>query len=342
MDFSGEYRIQAPRDRVWAALNDPESLKQAIPGCQSLEKKSDTELTATVQAKVGPVKATFGGDVTLEDLNPPESYTLRGSGKGGAAGFAKGHAKVHLAEDGPDTTVLTYNAQADVGGKIAQLGSRLMQGTAKKYADEFFGNLSSQLGTTAVPAGAAEPLPTTEEKAAPAPLGFSPTPLEPAGPRIPLPAGASPAAQEAPIPLPTGATPVGEAAGAAAHAVGGDAPVGQPDPTAPGGRGEPAAPSDRPIGQPDPEAPATAPAAAPAGATATPPPAMEQVSPGTTPPPASAETSPTPRASQPSGAPSSSESGGGMTRILVWGGVALVIIVILVMLLGGGSGGAPS
>ena len=144
MDMTGEYRIPAPRERVWAALNDAEMLKAALPGCESLEKRSDTEFAAVVIAKVGPVKAKFNGNVALSNLNPPESYTIAGEGKGGAAGFAKGGAEVHLTEDGA-FTILRYTAKADVGGKLAQLGSRLIDGTAKKLADEFFNNFRQQL-----------------------------------------------------------------------------------------------------------------------------------------------------------------------------------------------------
>jgi hypothetical protein len=139
MDLSGEYRISAPRDKVWAALNDADVLRRCIPGCQELEKKSETEMSASVVAKIGPVKATFKGEVTLENLNPPESYTIVGEGKGGVAGFAKGAADVNLAEEGEET-VLTYTVKAQVGGKLAQLGSRLIVSTSRKMADEFFGN----------------------------------------------------------------------------------------------------------------------------------------------------------------------------------------------------------
>jgi hypothetical protein len=155
MDMTGEYRIPAPRAQVWAALNDPETLKASLPGCQSLEKVSEREFAATVVAKVGPVQAKFNGNVTLSNLNPPESYTISGEGKGGAAGFAKGGADVRLEEDG-EATVLTYTAKADVGGKLAQLGSRLIDGTAKKMADEFFNNFSRQVAGPA-PAPAAVP-----------------------------------------------------------------------------------------------------------------------------------------------------------------------------------------
>jgi carbon monoxide dehydrogenase subunit G len=158
MDMTGEYRIPAPRDRVWAALNDPEILKASIPGCQSLERVSDHEFTARVVAKVGPVKSTFNGNVLLANINAPESYTISGEGKGGAAGFAKGGADVRLAEDG-DATVLSYTARADVGGKLAQLGSRLIDGTAKKMADDFFHNFRQQVA----PAEAEAPPPMAAE-----------------------------------------------------------------------------------------------------------------------------------------------------------------------------------
>lgn len=137
MELKGEYRIPAPRERVWAMLNDPAVLRECIPGCESLEGSAADGFSARVTTKVGPVKATFNGAVTLANLNPPESYTISGEGKGGVAGFAKGGADVHLAEDGSDT-VLTYTVNAQVGGKLAQLGSRLIDSTAKRLAEEFF------------------------------------------------------------------------------------------------------------------------------------------------------------------------------------------------------------
>ncbi len=137
MDLTGEVRLAADRETVWRALNDPEILKQAIPGCESVEKLSDTEFTAKVVLKIGPMKATFSGKGTLGDLNPPNGYTISGEGQGGVAGFGKGSAKVELSDDAGQT-VLRYTAAAQVGGKIAQLGARLIDATAKKLADQFF------------------------------------------------------------------------------------------------------------------------------------------------------------------------------------------------------------
>ena len=150
MDMNGEYRISAPRSRVWEALNDPEILKQCIPGCEEIQKQSDTEMTAKVVAKVGPVKAKFAGKVTLSDIDAPNGYTITGEGSGGAAGFGKGGAKVDLVEDGADT-VLSYTAHAQVGGKLAQIGSRLIDGTARKMADDFFAKFTQVVGQPAEP-----------------------------------------------------------------------------------------------------------------------------------------------------------------------------------------------
>ncbi|VAV89320.1 carbon monoxide dehydrogenase G protein [hydrothermal vent metagenome] len=157
MKLSGEEKISAPREQVWQALNDPEILKKSITGCKELIKKSDTEFSATVQAKVGPVKATFKGDVKLSKLNPPKSYVLSGQGKGGVAGFAKGKATVKLDEDGNNATILTYDVDAQVGGKLAQIGSRLIGSTAKKMANDFFKKFAKL--------AAAEPAATTGKKA---------------------------------------------------------------------------------------------------------------------------------------------------------------------------------
>ncbi|MBA8877687.1 CoxG family protein [Phyllobacterium myrsinacearum] len=140
MDMTGEERISASRDAVWKVLNDPDILKACIPGCENLDWISDTELEATVAIKLGPVKARFSGKVTLSNLNPPLSYTISGEGKGGIAGFAKGGCDVTLIEDGNET-VLAYVINADVGGKIAQLGGWLVSSWAKKLANRFFENL---------------------------------------------------------------------------------------------------------------------------------------------------------------------------------------------------------
>src|SRR5258707_14484524 len=137
MDMNGEEKIPAPKQAVWAALNDVETLKQCIPGCQSLEKLSDTEMTAKVKVGIGPVRATFTGKVTLSDLDPPNGYQLTGEGSGGLAGHAKGGASVRLSDDGAGT-LMRYEAKAEVGGRLAQLGSRLIDSAAKKLADEFF------------------------------------------------------------------------------------------------------------------------------------------------------------------------------------------------------------
>jgi carbon monoxide dehydrogenase subunit G len=141
MEMNGSERIGATREVVYAALNDPEILKKSLPGCEVLDKVSDTEFNATIVVKVGVIKATFKMVGNLMDLDPPNGYTLRGEGKGGMAGFAKGSAKVSLEADG-DATILHYTASADIGGKLAQLGARLINSTAMKFAEEFFGNFS--------------------------------------------------------------------------------------------------------------------------------------------------------------------------------------------------------
>jgi carbon monoxide dehydrogenase subunit G len=146
--IEGEEKIAAPIQKVWEALNDPEILKECIPGCETLEMNSPTDMTARVVLKIGPIKATFAGAVTLQNLNPPHSYTIAGEGKGGIAGFAKGGADVTLTEDGPDTTVLKYEAKADVGGKIAQLGSRLITSTSKKLAGQFFSSFNEKVSAS--------------------------------------------------------------------------------------------------------------------------------------------------------------------------------------------------
>jgi carbon monoxide dehydrogenase subunit G len=168
MDMSGEYRIAAPREKVWQALNDPAILKQCIPGCESLEKLSDTEMNGKVTAKVGPVTARFGGKVTLSDLDPPNSYRISGEGTGGPAGFAKGGATVSLSDDS-GATVLNYKVDANVGGKLAQIGSRLIDGTARKMADDFFARFAGIVGAPAeaTPVAPAETAPPAAEAPAP-------------------------------------------------------------------------------------------------------------------------------------------------------------------------------
>ncbi|MGE0723045.1 MAG: carbon monoxide dehydrogenase subunit G [Alphaproteobacteria bacterium] len=155
MDMTGEYRIPAPREKVWAALNDPEILRQSIPGCEEIEKLSPTEMTAKVTAKVGPVKARFGGKVTLSDLDPPNGYRISGEGQGGAAGFARGGAEVKLEPDG-EATILRYTVNANVGGKLAQIGSRLIDATARKMAEDFFGRFAEIVGGGAAAAAPAD------------------------------------------------------------------------------------------------------------------------------------------------------------------------------------------
>jgi len=145
MEITGEYRIPAPQQRVWEALNDPAVLKACIAGCQQLERIAENEFSAIVATKVGPVSATFRGSVNLSQLEPPNGYTLVGQGQGGAAGFARMQARVGLKPEAGDT-VLTYAAQAEIGGKLASVGSRLVQSVARKNADDFFSAFARQLG----------------------------------------------------------------------------------------------------------------------------------------------------------------------------------------------------
>ena len=137
MEVAGEFQIPADRESVWKALNDPEVLRQCIPGCESIEAGENNQLTAAMRAKIGPVKAKFTSVITLSDLRPPSSYTISGEGKGGPAGFGKGQARVSL-EPTDGGTLLRYEADLQVGGKLAQIGSRLVSGAARKIADDFF------------------------------------------------------------------------------------------------------------------------------------------------------------------------------------------------------------
>ena len=146
MTMTGEVQLPASRETVWQKLNDPDTLKATIPGCESLEKISDTAFQAVAVTKIGPVKARCKGKVTLTDLNPPVSYKIVGEGEGGVAGFAKGAATVSLS-DKDGGTLLTYNVDAQIGGKLAQLGQRLINGAAKKMADEFFQKFAGAVGS---------------------------------------------------------------------------------------------------------------------------------------------------------------------------------------------------
>lgn len=196
MDMTGERRIPAPRQKVWDALNDPEVLRACIPGCETLEKTSEHDLKATASVKIGPIAARFTGKVQLTDLDPPSSYRISGEGQGGVAGFAKGGADVRLSDDGADT-LLHYDVKAQVGGKIAQLGARLIDATSKQMADMFFDRFTAAVSTPApayAPAPAAPPAPgevpmsTPTRAPLPAPAGisiFDMIPKEPFGfPRI--------------------------------------------------------------------------------------------------------------------------------------------------------------
>ncbi len=163
MDMSGERRIPAPRQRVWEALNDPEMLRAAIPGCESVTRTAEDAFEAKVAIKIGPMAAKFGGKVKLENVNPPASYTITGEGNGGAMGFAKGGADVALEEVGPSETLLKYTVKAQVGGKMAQLGARLIDSTAKQMSDQFFDRFAAAVA----PPPPAE-IPAAAEAAAPA------------------------------------------------------------------------------------------------------------------------------------------------------------------------------
>src|ERR1700761_6476901 len=155
MDMTGERRIPAPRQTVWEALNDTEVLRVSIPGCETLERLDGDQMKATAAVKIGPISARFSGKVQLTDIDPPNSYRIGGEGQGGAAGFAKGGANVALQDD-PDGTLLTYQVNAQVGGKLAQLGARLIDASAKQMADQFFDRFSKQVQAR-VPAVAEEP-----------------------------------------------------------------------------------------------------------------------------------------------------------------------------------------
>jgi uncharacterized protein len=188
MTMTGDVTLPADRPKVWALLNDPEVLKASIPGCESLEKTGDNGFAAVVKTKIGPVSTTFRGKVELSDLTPLVGYTIKGEGEGGVAGFAKGGAKVSLA-DAPGGTLLHYDVEANVGGKIAQLGSRLIDGVAKNMADKFFANFAAIAAAGAAPAAA----PTAPSIAAAASAVESPAAVR-AAPSPPAPARPAPQA----------------------------------------------------------------------------------------------------------------------------------------------------
>src|SRR5690348_14546043 len=178
MEMTGERRIPAPRQVVWEALNNPDVLKASIPGCQSLEKLADDEMKATAAVKVGPISARFTGTVHLSEIDPPNGYRIAGEGQGGVAGFAKGGANVGLTDEGDDT-LLNYAVSAQVGGKLAQLGGRLIDATAKQMADQFFDRFSKAVEARSpaaegpVEAAAAQPV-AAEAAAGAAPAGAAP------------------------------------------------------------------------------------------------------------------------------------------------------------------------
>jgi carbon monoxide dehydrogenase subunit G len=195
MKMNGEQMIAAPRDRVWAALNDPEVLKQCIPGCQSLEKEADDRLKATVAIKIGPIGAKFAGAVTLSELDPPNSYVISGEGQGGNAGFARGGARVSLADEGEGTR-LTYSVDAEVGGRLAQVGGPIVDATAKQLAGTFFKKFGAIVSAESkAPAATSAAIPD----AAPASAAAAPT--------------ASTSRSPAPVAATAFATPVTPAAG---------------------------------------------------------------------------------------------------------------------------------
>ena len=180
MDMTGERRIEAPRQTVWRALNDPVVLKASIPGCESLEKLSDTDMKATASVRIGPIAARFSGAVHLSDLDPPNGYTISGEGQGGVAGFAKGGAKVRLDDAGSDT-LLSYEVHAQVGGKIAQLGARLVDASAKQMADAFFDRFSKEVAPAPSPVEQPEAAPRPAPSPPPAISPFALVPREPFG-----------------------------------------------------------------------------------------------------------------------------------------------------------------
>lgn len=179
MEMTGQQRIAAPRQAVWAALNDPAILKQSIPGCQSLDMLDGNRMRAVAGVKIGPIGAKFTGEVTISDRDAPTGYRIDGEGQGGAAGFAKGGARVRLSEDGPDATLLDYEVNAEVGGRLAQLGSALIDASAKQMAAQFFKRFAAAVAEAKTPQS--PPDATALEAAIAAPM---PTPLPAATPNV--------------------------------------------------------------------------------------------------------------------------------------------------------------
>lgn len=188
MELTGDILIAAPRDKVWAGLNDPEVLTRCIPGCEGMEVKSPTERTARVAVKVGPVRARFVGHIRMEDVRVNEGCTLHFEGSGGAAGMARGHSKVALVDDPAGGTRLNYTTQAAIGGKLGQVGGRMIDAAAKQMADQFFTAFNGQMTGAAAPAPAAEA----------APVAAAGVPAAAAVPALPAPSAPSPA--PAPVP----------------------------------------------------------------------------------------------------------------------------------------------
>ena len=172
MQMTATYAIAAPRAAVWAALNDPELMRRCIPGCEAMVRTSETAFEAHIKLKLGPLVARIKGDITLSDLNPPESYHIYGEGRGGVAGFAKGGARVRLAEDGA-ATLLTFDAAGELGGKLARLGARLASGTARRLADDFFARFAELVRAQAAEA----PEPATTEPAVAGPVAATSLPV---------------------------------------------------------------------------------------------------------------------------------------------------------------------
>lgn len=201
MEMQGEARIPAPKQVVWETLNDPAALQASIKGCEELIVEGENQYAAKVRAKVGPVSARFAGKVELVDIDPPNGYRIQGEGSGGAAGFAKGGATVSLEEDGADATILKYNVNANVGGKLAQIGARLVDGAAKKMADDFFKAFSEIAAERAHPS--ASDAPAAPEAASAPETAAQPSPEPAAAPIVP----------EAPAAAPTPSSPSGEKQG---------------------------------------------------------------------------------------------------------------------------------